>query len=58
MATIKDALKKITTKMGIDKEFDTIAEGINLMNDKLEAANGSDIASALDNYGDARETDE
>lgn len=56
VAAITDALSKLAKKMGITEEADTIEEWVNLMNDKLDADNGKDIAEAVDNYAEAYET--
>lgn len=56
VAAITDALSKLAKKMGITEEADTIEEWVNLMNDKLDADNGKDIAESVDNYAEAYET--
>lgn len=56
VAAITDALSKLAKKMGITEEADTIEEWVNLMNDKLDADNGKDIAESVDNYAETYET--
>lgn len=56
VAAITDALSKLAKKMGITEEADTIEEWVNLMNDKLDAGNGKDIAESVDNYAEKYET--
>lgn len=56
MAAITDALSKLAKKMGITEEADTIEEWVNLMNDKLDADNGKDIAESVDNYAEKYES--
>lgn len=56
VAAITDALSKLAKKMGITEEADTIEEWVNLMNDKLDADNGKDIAESVDNYAEKYET--
>lgn len=56
VAAITDALSKLAKKMGITEEADTIEEWVNLMNDKLDADNGKDIAESVDNYAEKYES--
>lgn len=55
MAAIMESLKKLSLKLGVTDEADTIVEQINLLCDKVDADYGRDIADALDKYAEARE---
>lgn len=57
MAAIMESLKKLSLKLGVTDEADTIVEQINLLCDKVGADHGRDIADALDKYAEAREED-
>lgn len=57
VAAITDALSKLAKKMGITEEADTIEEWVNLMNDKIDADNGKDIAESVDNYAESYESE-
>lgn len=57
MAAIMESLKKLSLKLGVTDEADTIVEQINLLCDKVDADYGRDIADALDKYAEAREED-
>lgn len=55
MAAILPSLWKLSEKLGVTERADTIEAQINLLNESIDAAQGNNIADALDSYAEAQE---
>lgn len=54
MAAIIQSLWKLSEKLGVEQRADTIEEQLNLLNEAVDAQQANNIAEALDNYADAK----